>query len=627
MSLKITHKNSTAAGTPPAAGDIDVGEIAINAADAELYTKDLNGNIRKFQNTTTGTAGGVKFTQAGSGAVQRTVDSKLKDVVSVKDFGAVGDGVADDTVAINAFLAKASQDGLSAYWGETNSTYLVTASLPLFRTVVHIGKARVQRGSDIFHIGSAWRGAQNIVYVSPAGGGDGLTSDSALGTTNAFDFVRRMASLQAHTKWRLQYAPGTYNNPNHRFENWPNTTYPVEFFGAVVASPADPDRPEPSVVFDGSTASTDAFRTLGAVVALHIDMQNLKFINFSGDPITLQGHENIASFANIHGDNNSGSFLIRGGTIAWTKGIISNSDAGIVCQNVYGYVGAGAGNNPEDGTVFNDITGTALDISRGSVMYARRNVFTNVGTGISLSRVSRCRRLSNTFNSWTNSAISIEDPTSRLDDGGTTDLDTFSGGAFRQAAISTNGSPYLQRNTISPDWSSHLIYDGPPIVLTGTFARAEISTASEGGSDDLSPFRMPEWWLRSPTAGGLVRMWLSVDHGGSILLEIAGTGGATADVIISHTVASDALSGTQILFVEMEFCGPSAGTTDNRGFTRSHSFRDGQPPAMGTGRTALLNRSSITGSSNNEKKFRLYATIPEAGKNVTIQRQESFFRL
>lgn len=63
------------------------------------------------------------FTQTGTGAIARTYDSRLKDWVSVKDFGAAGDDSTDDTLAIQAAI----DSGKSVWFPD--GTYKITASL------------------------------------------------------------------------------------------------------------------------------------------------------------------------------------------------------------------------------------------------------------------------------------------------------------------------------------------------------------------------------------------------------------------------------------------------------------------------------------------------------------------
>jgi hypothetical protein len=96
----------------------------------------------------------VTFLASGSGAAQRTALDKFRDTVSVKDFGAKGDNVADDTAAIQAAVnaAMASQSGVYFPAGD----YRISSTIYVPQTNI---------GNAIFGDGSSrlvWAGANTI---------------------------------------------------------------------------------------------------------------------------------------------------------------------------------------------------------------------------------------------------------------------------------------------------------------------------------------------------------------------------------------------------------------------------------------------------------------------------------
>lgn len=148
------------AGTIPAAQPLRTlnGYIVRSGTPARVYTaledfsmtvKDKQGRVvfsvldatslSNLQSSLASSSGSslVGFLQAGTGAVTRTVQDKLRDVVSVKDFGAVGDGVADDTAEIQAALdAVYAAGGGTLYFpaGE----YLVTSIVKVFASNISV---------------------------------------------------------------------------------------------------------------------------------------------------------------------------------------------------------------------------------------------------------------------------------------------------------------------------------------------------------------------------------------------------------------------------------------------------------------------------------------------------------
>lgn len=147
------------------------------ATDVDIWTVDdiySEGALSMQELLSSAGSSLVGFIQSGTGATYRTVQSKLRDTVSVKDFGAVGDGVANDTAAIQAAI-----DAVAAAGGGTvlvpKGSYVCTTTITLKRGVNLVGEGTVHHA---FYVNPAYTKTGSVLLVTGPASGDCIKFES-----------------------------------------------------------------------------------------------------------------------------------------------------------------------------------------------------------------------------------------------------------------------------------------------------------------------------------------------------------------------------------------------------------------------------------------------------------------
>lgn len=133
MASILQHRRGTTAQHSNFTGAL--GEFTYDTDKKAIVTHD---------GTTLGGLPGGGFRQAGTSVV-RSVETRLRQTVSVKDFGAVGDGVTDDTAALQAainYAATLTAPILIVDAGEYYITAAVYFTLPNWSTIQFIGRIK-----------------------------------------------------------------------------------------------------------------------------------------------------------------------------------------------------------------------------------------------------------------------------------------------------------------------------------------------------------------------------------------------------------------------------------------------------------------------------------------------------
>jgi hypothetical protein len=140
-------------------GTIKLARGNANATTQDVLSVDASGNINGLVKSTGSTTA-------------RSLVNRFADVVNVKDFGAVGDGVADDTAAIQAFFNYVTSNG--AFGIITKGIYKVSSNLTITINGYGFSILGAGNGSVFFKASNAFPATPVINILGTSGSNVGF---------------------------------------------------------------------------------------------------------------------------------------------------------------------------------------------------------------------------------------------------------------------------------------------------------------------------------------------------------------------------------------------------------------------------------------------------------------------
>ena len=382
INANICIRRDTAANWTSNNPTLLVGEMCYETDTGKFKV----GTGTVWTSTSYGASGTSTITAPGLGAITRTVSDKLAELVSVKDFGAVGDGTTDDRAAIQAALDAVSAGGGTLYF--PSGVYAMSSNVSntqLGRTIArdlritgenatikctsatHLVNMMVLNCSTGFSVemdGIEWDGnnkvlnlvrfeqstAQGVGSISLngcafrrsfgiVGGVGGNISNFALNTTGGFKKISiTNCQFTDHSRALSVTTGGTQscviNNSGAFFPEVTNVT------GCLFSNITNPE-----TAANGFNQDTDALVIFGGLttgttyIASSSTVTNNTFVNCKGRSVKVQADEslianNVIKFSITPITGNAGGFIGMQGSSC------------IVRDNIFHYDLTSAGLNP-----------------------------------------------------------------------------------------------------------------------------------------------------------------------------------------------------------------------------------------------------------------------------------------